>query len=183
MTPTTARCSTSRLTDYYGWTVPKGSTLIAGLAVPRGDDPLARFDAFVDDLRRDGTIRGPEIGRAAAAVLRPDRPGHVALGRGSVALTGEAAGLISPSSAEGISYALRSGAALAEALEPGLDGGVERYRDAALPLAIEVVGKMVKSRVIHGPAARRAIMASGFSALRTDRVEGLTGAVAELLAP
>ena len=60
-----------RLTDYYGWTVPKGSTLIAGLAVPQGDGPLARFDAFVDDLRRDGTVRGPEIFRAAAAMLRP----------------------------------------------------------------------------------------------------------------
>jgi flavin-dependent dehydrogenase len=173
----------SALTDYYGWTVPKGDKLIVGLAVPAGTQAIARFEAFATALRREGVAHGAELARASAPILRPARPYHLRLGAGRIALLGEAAGLISPSSAEGISYALRTGAILAEAAASGLEGAVTRYRDAALPVALEVVGKMAKARVIHGAAVRRAVMWSGVSALRTDRVAGLGGAVVELLTP
>ena len=88
---------------------------------------------------------------------------------------GEAAGFISPSSAEGISYALRSAAHLAGALEPGLEGAGARYASAALPLAIRVGLKAVKASAIYGVSVRRAVMRSGLGAL-PDRPSRLPSA-------
>ena len=101
-------------------------------------------------------------------IVRPAAPSDIVFGSGagSIALVGEAAGLISPSSAEGISYALRSGRSLAHALEPGLAGAVERYRRDALPLKLDVMGRMIKSSAIYGPATRRLVMRAGIAAIR-----------------
>jgi flavin-dependent dehydrogenase len=87
-----------------------------------------------------------------------------------VLLAGEAAGFISPSSAEGISYALRSGAALAGALASGIAGADARYRTAMLPLALEIGVKSLKSSAIYGTATRRLIMRSGLGAMPDRRL-------------
>ncbi len=156
------------LTDFYGWTIPKRDVTLVGAAFPVGADPAVRFERFVEGVRASGFAFGAELGRDSAMILRPTTLGHLVLGSGSgsVALIGEAAGFISPSSAEGISYALRSGRVLARALEPGLAGGVERYRREALPLQLDVVGRMVKSSAIYGPATRRVVMRTGFASIR-----------------
>jgi len=154
------------LTDFYGWTIPKGDSLVVGAAFPHGHGATARFGEFVAGLRRAGFRMGPEEGRSSAAINRPSAPAHVSLGHQRLTLVGEAAGLISPSSAEGISFALRSAAALAGALEDGLDGASGRYRTAAFPLTAEVCIKLAKSSVIYGPALRRLALASGIGAVR-----------------
>jgi len=150
-----------RLTDFFGWTVPKADGLLVGAAFRSGEPVGNRFDQFVDRVRAAGFGCGNEASRESAALLRPAAPADVILGGEGVALVGEAAGLVSPSSAEGISFALRSGAALAEACAPGLDGAVGRYCRAALPLKLEVCAKFAKSSVIYGPALRHAVMRSG----------------------
>ncbi len=157
------------LTDFYGWTIPKGDTTLVGAAFPMGTDIPARFGRFVERVRGCGFAFGSELSREAAMVLRPSNPAHVHLGAGSVALVGEAAGLISPSSAEGISYALRSGRILAHALEPELAGAVERYRREAAGLRLDVVGRMVKSSAIYGPATRRLVMRTGIASIAERR--------------
>ena len=153
-------------TDYYGWTIPKGGRLLVGAAFPAGSGPARRFDAFAETLRGHGFSFGREIRREGAAVLRPTAPGQLFVGHGNVLLAGEAAGFISPSSAEGISYALRSGAELARSLAGGLDGAAERYLSAAWPLALKVGAKAAKASAIYGPAMRRLIMRTGVSAIR-----------------
>jgi flavin-dependent dehydrogenase len=90
-----------RLTEFYGWTIPRGDTLVAGAAFGSAVGAHDRFDRFVSSLRAHGFALGEERSRAAARVVRPARPGDVTLGANAVALVGEAAGLISPSSAEG----------------------------------------------------------------------------------
>jgi flavin-dependent dehydrogenase len=171
------------LTDYYSWTIPKGDSTIIGGAFPMGSDARHRFDALVARLRAEGFRFGAQRGRMAAQVARPSRPGDVVVGRSGCALIGEAAGLISPSSAEGISYALRSGAALAFALEDGVDGALSRYHQASLPLRLEVIAKMAKARAIHGPLARRLIMHSGIGSIPRAGLDSFGGFVTELLAP
>ncbi len=156
-----------RLTDFYGWTIPKGDMTLVGAAFPLGGGAPERFDRFVVELREAGFNFGDESDRGAAMILRPSSPAHVRFGAGNVALAGEAAGLISPSSAEGISYALRSGRILAAALAPGMRGAVERYSMAAVPLKADVVARMVKSSAIYGPLTRRLVMRSGLAAIRT----------------
>ena len=56
-------------------------------------------------LRSSGIRLGKTVKREGALILRPMETGHVFTGKDGVALVGEAAGWISPSSAEGISYA------------------------------------------------------------------------------
>ena len=153
------------LTDFYGWTIPKGGTLLIGCAFPAGAGTSARFDAFVSALRKHNFRFGCERSRAASMIARPSRPSHLFAGTGRVLLVGEAAGFISPSSAEGISYALRSAAHLAEALGPGIEGAASRYPSAAMPLALEVGLKAAKASAIYRVSVRRAFMRSGIGAL------------------
>ncbi len=154
------------LTDFYGWTIPRGDGLVVGAAFPAASGANERFSALVEMLRDRGFAIGEERFRAGAPILRPMVPTDVRLGSGRVVLVGEAAGLVSPSSAEGISYALRSGAVLGAVLGDGVEGALGRYRVAALPLAIEVWGKLLKSSAIYGPATRRLVMRSGIGAMR-----------------
>lgn len=161
------------LTDFYGWTVPKGPDLLAGIALPSGPGANAAFDEFVRRLRATGGRFGAEISRSASAIARPSCMHHLCTGTGSVLLAGEAAGFISPSSAEGISYALRSAASLAEALLGGVSGASTRYRAKSLPLAINVGLKAAKSSAIYASQTRRIVMRSGVGAI----VPESTGAI------
>lgn len=171
------------VTDFYGWTVPKGDSTLVGVAMPSKSGAVAGYERFVQGLREDGFRLGNECARASAPLLRPCRPDEMMLARNGAVLLGEAAGLISPSSAEGISYALRSGAALAEAADSGLAGVCERYRDAAMPLALEVGAKLIKAGAISGTVTRRLVMRSGIGAIAQDGIGGFSGALGELLAP
>ncbi len=157
------------VTDFYGWTIPKGDTVIAGAAFRHGRGSVGAFEEFVLKARRAGLLAGEEVSREAAPMMRPVSPLDVSAGYGRVALLGEAAGMISPSSGEGISFALRSASALAAATESGLDGALERYRDNAAPLGFEVTAKLAKAAVIHGPVMRRVALATGAGAIRERR--------------
>lgn len=173
----------SALTDYYAWVIPKGEQTLAGAAFPRGQHVPARFDLLLRELRSAGFGLGDELQRASVPLVRPTGPSDVRLGRGRVALLGEAAGLISPSSAEGISYALRSAAAMAAAFEAAPADPVYEYRRFARPLVAEVFGKMAKSRVLQAPVARSTVLLTGIGALPEGELGGFAGTIGELLTP
>jgi len=116
----------ARLTDFYGWTIPRGDGLVVGAAFPAASGANERFSALVEMVRARGFAIGEERSRASAPILRPMTPADVRFGAGRLVLVGEAAGLVSPSSAEGISYALRSGAALGTAIGGGVEGALDR---------------------------------------------------------
>jgi flavin-dependent dehydrogenase len=158
----------AELTDYYGWTIPKAGQLLVGAAFPAGRGVSARFDELVRRLRANGFRLGREVSRSACAIARPKTPGQLLVGRGRIVLVGEAAGFISPSSAEGISFALRSGADLAHAASCGLEGVAPRYLSAAWPLALRVGTKAAKASAIYGPATRRLVMRSGIGSIATQ---------------
>ncbi len=73
-------------------------------------------------LARLGFNFDNKVKTEGAYIYRPVKNSHFYAGRDNIALIGEAAGAISPSSAEGISYALKSSLYLAQALEEGTDG-------------------------------------------------------------
>jgi len=163
-----------RLTDFYGWTVPKEDRLLVGIALPSGaGEPRHAAEVharFVEVVRSAGFMIGAEIARSSAPISRPTSLRQLCPGGNGVLLVGEAAGLISPSSAEGISYALRSGADLALALDEGISGVEARYRAAVAPLAARVALKGAKGAAIYGRMTRRAIMRSGIAAIGTRPV-------------
>ena len=135
------------VTDFYSWVIPEGDQMIIGSAIPAGPDVQRRFDQFKVDLASKGFDVSTPLKRRGAIILRPRFWGSVTGGSGRIFLVGEAAGLISPSSCEGISFALRSGAGLAGALSwqaSGVAVSRMRYEKALLPLKMSIALKSLK---------------------------------------
>lgn len=162
------------VTDFYAWTIPKGDHLLVGAAVPR-DGARERFQLLKEKLRARGFEFGRLAKREGCLLLRPRGPRHLALGARNLALVGEAAGWISPSSAEGLSYAMRSALALARAMDAGLEGLVARYRAATRGLAANLTGKHAESLVMYDGRLRGLVLASGVSSARTVDRTGDSG--------
>jgi flavin-dependent dehydrogenase len=90
-------------------------------------------------------------------------------GERGIALIGEAAGWISPSSAEGLSYAFRSAVMLAEALRSTPDGFEKRYYEKTRALRRNIFLKNLKSHFIFNPNLRSAVMRSGLQSVKIYR--------------
>jgi len=83
-----------------------------------------------------------------------------------VALIGEAAGWISPSSAEGLSYCFRSALNLTRALEQGCEGAIQRYAGYSQGLKLNILGKIIKSPAMYNQHLRRLAMGSGLKSMK-----------------
>jgi geranylgeranyl reductase len=154
------------ITDYYCWTIPKEDFLVIGAALhPRHDIP-GRFGLLKDRLRDNGLGFGKVIRREAAFILRPTKLEQLSTGAGSVALLGEAGGWISPSSAEGLSYAFHTALILAEVLQKSPDNFQQRFRRKNAPLRRNIFVKNMKSHFIYGRRLRNIVMKSGLQSMR-----------------
>ena len=112
-------------------------------------------------LAERGIELGPVLRREGARILRPAGPSQIFLGGGGAFLVGEAAGWISQSSAEGISYAIRSALALGTALEEtagdavlgrlsvGLDEATRRNRPQNREFPLHVPSRDAQSHPAH----------------------------------
>ena len=76
-------------------------------------------------------------------------------------MIGEAAGFISASSLEGISYALDSAEALKSVLLRDAPDMNHAYRKATRKLRLKLFGKILKSRALTSAFSRKWIMRSG----------------------
>jgi flavin-dependent dehydrogenase len=153
--------------DFYSWIIPKDGEIIFGSAIEEGQD-IHRLHAL---QKKKLTAYGYDLGsprkREGCHLLRPMGSRDIMLGEGRVALIGEAAGLISPTSAEGISYAMLSGEALGRAIvEHGMDF-MPLYTEYVSPLKRNISTKMLKYPVMYNQHLRRAIFQTGIGAMRT----------------
>lgn len=157
------------ITDYYCWTIPKGERLIIGAALHPKQNIAKKFDLLKSKLRRYGFDFGKTVRREGAFVLRPVKTGQLLTGEKGIALIGEAAGWISPSSAEGLSYAFRSAVMLAEALRPTPYGFEKRYYEKTRALRRNILLKNMKSHFIFHPTLRSAVMRCGLQSVKIYR--------------
>jgi len=159
----------SGVTDFYAWTIPKNGHLIFGGAVPYEEKPREKFELLKTKLETLGLRFGAPCHREAGQLLRPLRFSSIYSGSDRVILLGEAAGLISPSSAEGISSALASAYFLSLSFERnGFD--IPRYRRYIRSLRWNLWLKSVKIPAMFCPRLRKQIMRSGLTVLdRTNR--------------
>jgi flavin-dependent dehydrogenase len=158
----------------YGWLFPKGDRLTVGVIAARGgaEEERRYLEQYVERL-----------GLARARVLEdsghltrcrtPDSP----LGRGRVLVAGDAAGLLEPWTREGISFAVRSGAAAGRAAAAGaLSAGApeesvaayRRYVEAALAPEM-AAGRELLAAFTARPALLHRLMARtplGWTAFR-----------------
>ena len=120
---------------------------------------------FVDK----GTLDNPQR-TEACLVSRPKLAGGIYTGCNGAFLLGEAAGFISPSSFEGISYALYSGEALADAFNKlALDSSLKIhkfYNRKVLKLKVKILLRCVKRPFMYNKLLRRLVMKSGLTSIK-----------------
>ncbi len=174
------------LTDCYGWAVAKNDELLFGAAFPRNKTAGA-FEKLREKAEKFGFVLDEEIRSEACHVLRPEKMRDFKIGdpAKNAFLIGEAAGFISPSSLEGISYALDSAEILADAfneifknanaagtrIEAEKRGNAaekifEKYRSRSRKIRLKLLSKIMKNPFMYAPKIRKIVMKSGISALK-----------------
>ncbi len=145
------------------WSVSKDGDFLFGGAY-KVKNCRQSFEKQKQTLSAFGFQFGPPRKTESCLVIRPRLRDGFCLGRDGVFLLGEAAGFISPSSLEGISWALNSAALLAEAFTGGKDPQAA-YRKATRGLRLKLVLKMLKCPFLYHPWLRSLVMKSGMRAI------------------
>lgn len=158
------------VTDFYSWIIPKEDYLILGSMMNDLKNANQKFETLKSLLRKEGFSFNKEdlIKKEGCIVYRPTSLSQIALSHDDVALIGEASGMISPSSAEGIGYALRSASLLAEELNKDFYRGLRNYKRRAKKLALSCVLKNFRSPFLYGKTGifRNIVLKSGVMAIK-----------------
>lgn len=150
--------------DSCSWSIYKDDYFIFGGAfAARGC--RAAFERQKEKLRGYGFPFGEPLKTEACLVLRPHGLGSFCLGGGNAFLLGEAAGLISPSSLEGISSAILSATWLSQALNRDPARALSAYRRSSFSLRCKLALKSLKRWAMYTPWMRDLLMASGISSI------------------
>jgi flavin-dependent dehydrogenase len=120
-----------------------------------------KFTHLKTKLRAYGMKFGKTVFREGSLILRPVKQNQLFTGKKGIALLGEAAGWISPSSAEGLSYAFRSALILADALRSTPYNFEKRYHEKTRKIRKNIFLKNLKSIVIFNPLLRKMVMNTG----------------------
>ena len=190
----------------YGWLFPGiGGRANVGLGLGVLSDRKAgaraaqHFDSFLDHLWRVGVLEArltpSSVGNRLGGWLKMGMVGTTPA-RGRVFLVGDAAGLVNPLQGEGISQAIRSGRAAADAVLAGPDAAATRYRadlasaftpylSAAAPAHAALLPRpratAALGRILTAPGVGRMI-AGGWSIFWNDLLEGAEPSRARALA-
>lgn len=143
----------SSLTDFYCWVIPKDNYVeIGGLFHSHNSNKL--FEDFKLKLSKRFGITG-KGSIEAAIVLRPKNLNDICFGQGNVFLCGEAAGLISPRSAEGISYALQSGEVCANTINFNKKNLINHYKIGCKSILNQLTREIDKSKIFSNVSKRK----------------------------
>jgi flavin-dependent dehydrogenase len=128
----------------YGYIVPKGDRAIVGsVYYPKTKRPHEKQDIAMGMLRERLPQLGETLLREAWVALQVRSTADVVPGDGRVLLAGEAAGFMSPTSGEGISYALNSGRLAGMAIADSQpDRALASYADATRHIRENIAKKL-----------------------------------------
>ena len=143
----------NQITDFYSWVIPKGMNLVIGSTLKRNDIEK-QFRLFKTKLRDKLGIHGPVSKKEIAIINRVRSKNDILLGRNNVLLTGEAAGLISPSTGEGVSFAIRSGLNCATAIKENFSKALSEYKSLCQPMISEMDEKLKKAELLSSSTKR-----------------------------
>ena len=150
--------------DSCSWLIRKDDCTVFGGAFAKSGSRAA-FEAQKERLEQHlGISLGKPTKTEACQVCSPRKRRDFITGKDGVYLLGEAAGLISASSFEGISSAMLSGRMLAEAFAQ--KDVARAYRKATRPLRCKLYGKTLKRTVLCSPTLRALIMKSGVQSVK-----------------
>lgn len=152
-------------TDCYGWINFKNGYLILGAALPK-NNCRENFEKLKEKLTKFGySFEGLEK-TEACLVSRPSSISEICLGTNNAFLIGEAAGFISPSSLEGISYALETAYALSNAFNKSNGSPLLHYKRETFSIRFKLFLKLLKIPFMYWPFLRRIVMKSQLSAIK-----------------
>lgn len=162
------------ITDSYAWSCSKDGFTLFGAALPL-EKGRKGFEQLKQKLCREGFsfLENPVVKTEACLVNIPSSLKEISLSDNEgVFLLGEAAGFISPSSLEGISYGFFTALELARAFLKAKDNSsftpqtISRlYRKNTRTLRLKLFEKLLKSIVLYTPFLRRLVMKSGITAI------------------
>ncbi|MDR2050150.1 MAG: FAD-binding protein [Deltaproteobacteria bacterium] len=153
------------ITDSYCWAISKDQYFVLGGAFPVKDSGRS-FEALREKIKKSGISFGKAVKREGCFVCVNKRLTGTCTGKNGAYLAGEAAGMISPSSLEGISYAMESARKLAEAINENLQDVGRRYFMGTLGIRIKIIFKIMKMLFISNRILRKIIMKSGVKTIR-----------------
>ncbi len=152
-----------KTSDSCSWTIRKEGQFIFGGAFEKMncreafEKQKSRLEHFV------GKSFGKPVKTEACLVSSPRKFADFSLGKKNIYLLGEAAGLISASSFEGISSAMISGQLLARSFCK--KDVLKAYRKSTLKLRLKLYTKIWKRRILCSPILRYIIMKSGIQSM------------------
>lgn len=146
------------------WSIAKDGLYLFGGAY-RAKGCRQSFENQKRALRGFGFAFGEPLQTESCLVLRPGITGGFCLGSSGAFLIGEAAGFLSPSSLEGISWAIRSAVCLANAFLAGGEDAMKAYRRETRRLRFALFLKALKCPFLYRPALRRLVMKSGLKSI------------------
>jgi flavin-dependent dehydrogenase len=159
------------ITDFYSWTIPKEKFLLVGAALLPQKKTSPKFELLKKKLCAYGFELGKCVNREGAFILRPVSTSQICVGGNGIALLGEAAGWISPSSAEGLSYSFRSALLLAQSLIKGQENFLKHYYHKTRQMRKNILLKNAKSPFMYNPWIRKMVMTSGILSVDVCKID------------
>jgi flavin-dependent dehydrogenase len=155
-----------KISDFYSWIIPKNNHILLGSALSPKNNTKKKYNILKTKLTRLGFNFENKIKVESAYIYRPKKISQFYIGKNNIALIGEAAGAISPSSAEGISYALKTSLYLSESLEEGMDGFLDRYKQKSKDIKLNLLIKNLKSPAMYNSSLRKLAIKSGITSIK-----------------
>lgn len=150
-----------KINNYYSWVIPKEDKIILGTILKKGKDCWNRFHYFEEKIKGEGINLSEKLSDEGTFIQVPGYNEYFT-GKDNTALIGEAAGLISASSSEGISYAIISGFYLADLInKKGLKNGLNAYYSKTKGIQRKLNLKVLKARIMYSSFLRKFIIRSG----------------------
>ena len=144
------------------WSISKDGFFIFGGAF-NSEKPRENFEKLKEKLKNFGFNFGEVIKTEACLVLAPKKFSNFCCGKENSFLIGEAAGFISPSSYEGISYAFDSAYILSRILNSKDSNPNQKYKIKTLKIRLKIFTKIIKAKILYSSFLRKMIMKSGIS--------------------
>ncbi len=154
----------AKLTDFYGWAIPKSNGVLFGGAFPYHDSKRY-FAEMKKKVIKQGVIEDKAISRDGAIVMRPMATRDFWYGTNDIFAIGEAAGWISPSSAEGFSYAFKSADILANILLNNRDASLQKYYFKSWSIRKDIYCKWLKMPLMYNQTVRNIILKSSLGSI------------------
>ncbi|UDQ97272.1 FAD-binding protein [Lentisphaerota bacterium WC36G] len=152
------------ITDFYGWAIPKSNGILFGGAFPY-ENSKQRFLMMKNKVLNQNLIHGTSIIREGSIIARPMTNSDFWCGEKNIFAIGEAASFISPSSAEGFSYAFKSAEILAKLLLKDKNCSLQKYQLKSLVIRANIYGKWFKMPLMYNKTLRNTILNSSLGSI------------------